>query len=226
MKKLHLIPSEKPSSLFKVNNELQLTRKYDFYNGAKYQNIYITNSEEIKEGDYNVPSDFSKISDISKTSKEDLQVVNEKNNGYKKIILTTDQDLIADGVQAISDEFLEWFVKNPSCEEVEVEPLLSNNGKALFGYKIIIPEEEPYDRTYQPILLSDVEKSTQETLELPDEIIFANEVKQISEYDKGRWYGRIEGAKWQQENILQLLKDNDYQDEPVFELLTEQFKKK
>lgn len=34
------------------------------------------------------------------------------------------------------------------------------------------------------------------------------------------------GAKWQQENILQLLKDNDYQDEPVFELLTEQFKKK
>jgi hypothetical protein len=36
-----------------------------------------------------------------------------------KIILTTDQDLIKDGVQAIDDEFLEWFVKNPSCEEVE-----------------------------------------------------------------------------------------------------------
>jgi hypothetical protein len=36
----------------------------------------------------------------------------------------------------------------------------------------------------------------------------------------------IQGAKWQQENILQLLKDNDYQDEPVFELLTEQFKNK
>lgn len=36
----------------------------------------------------------------------------------------------------------------------------------------------------------------------------------------------VAGAKWQQENILQLLKDNDYDDEPVFELLTEQFKKK
>ena len=40
--------------------------------------------------------------------------------GSKKIILTTDQDLIKDGVQAIEDEFLQWFVKNPSCEWVEV----------------------------------------------------------------------------------------------------------
>jgi hypothetical protein len=38
--------------------------------------------------------------------------------GYKKIILTTDQSL--DGVQAIDDEFLQWIVKNPSCDEVEV----------------------------------------------------------------------------------------------------------
>ena len=38
----------------------------------------------------------------------------------KKIILTTDQDLIKDGVQAIDDDFLEWFVKNPSCEVVDV----------------------------------------------------------------------------------------------------------
>ena len=39
---------------------------------------------------------------------------------FKKIILTTDQDLIADGVQAIDDEFLEWFVKNPSCENIPI----------------------------------------------------------------------------------------------------------
>jgi hypothetical protein len=30
----------------------------------------------------------------------------------KKIILTTDLDLIKDGVQSIDNEFLEWFVKN------------------------------------------------------------------------------------------------------------------
>jgi hypothetical protein len=41
--------------------------------------------------------------------------------GYKKIILTDNKDLIKDGVQAIDDEFLEWFVKNPSCESAMVE---------------------------------------------------------------------------------------------------------
>jgi hypothetical protein len=62
----------------------------------------------------------------------------EVRKDYKKIILTTDQDLIKDGVQAIPDDFLEWFVKNPSCEFVEVEELISNNGNAFYGYKIII----------------------------------------------------------------------------------------
>ena len=41
------------------------------------------------------------------------------NNKPRKIILTTDQSL--NGVQAIGDTFLEWFVKNPSCEKIEVE---------------------------------------------------------------------------------------------------------
>ena len=59
-----------------------------------------------------------------------------------------------------------------------------------------------YDRTYQPIILSDVEEPKQETLELPVEINFANEIEQISEYDKGRWYGRVEGVKWQQERTF------------------------
>jgi hypothetical protein len=49
-----------------------------------------------------------------------FEKLHDKSN-YKKIILTTDQDLIKDGVQAIDDEFLEWFVKNPSCEEVEIK---------------------------------------------------------------------------------------------------------
>ena len=66
-----------------------------------------------------------------------------------KIILTTNKLLIKDGVQAIDNEFLEWFVKNPSCEEVEVK---MNQGRYFdYGgnvhitnaYKIIIPKEEP-----------------------------------------------------------------------------------
>ena len=59
----------------------------------------------------------------------------------KKIIITTDQDLIKDGVQAIDDEFLEWFVKNPSCESVDIGTSLLNgkDGYGYYGkYKIII----------------------------------------------------------------------------------------
>jgi hypothetical protein len=64
--------------------------------------------------------------------------------------MTTDQDLIADGVQAIDGEFLEWFVNNSSCEEVEVDRDEREVGNHLGGavtqygdYKIIIPQEEP-----------------------------------------------------------------------------------
>ncbi len=80
--------------------------------------------------------------------------VNEHKDYYKKIILTTDQDLIKDGVQVIDDEFLEWFVKNPSCENVKaelIEEIPSGFTFGMFGndepptelvYKIIIPKEE------------------------------------------------------------------------------------
>ena len=56
------------------------------------------------------------------------------------IILTTDQDLIENGVQAIDDDFLEWFVENPSCERVKVEDY---GNLYNFRYLILIPKEEP-----------------------------------------------------------------------------------
>ena len=46
----------------------------------------IVSDEEIKEGDFNVPSDFDRTSDISITSDEDLEVVNDRFHGYKKVI--------------------------------------------------------------------------------------------------------------------------------------------
>jgi hypothetical protein len=76
------------------------------------QNIYITNDEHPK------PNNFYFDFENQKVKKCETGYYNK---GSKKIILTTDQDLIKDGVQEIDDEFLEWFVKNPSCEEVEVD---------------------------------------------------------------------------------------------------------
>jgi ssDNA-binding Zn-finger/Zn-ribbon topoisomerase 1 len=79
------------------------------------QNIYITSDEEIKEGDWLL------IIDDFETYVHKHKGDNLPTTYHKKIILTTDQDLIKNGVQAIGDEFLEWFVKNPSCEFVEVK---------------------------------------------------------------------------------------------------------
>ena len=134
------------------------------------QNIYITSDEEIKEGDWVFNFEYNYI----------VQYNSEKHDNkfwYKKIILTTDQDLIKDGVQAIDDEFLEWFVKNPSCEEVDIKRnylgskclkcgFIENHDEVdtkdcpkchnttyehLYNNKIVIPQEEPKKETTQAI---------------------------------------------------------------------------
>ena len=88
---------------------------------------------------------------------------------YKKIIMTTDKSINVlcscgkdcgakeSGVQKIDDEFLEWFVKNPSCEEVKLDSICKCTSCGSFVksscdyaykcnpqifYKIIIPKEE------------------------------------------------------------------------------------
>ena len=109
--------------------------------GDSYQHIYITSNEEIKEGDW--VFNFEYIYIVQYDSKK-----HDSKFWYKKIILTTDQDLIKDGVQAIDDEFLEWFVKNPSCEEVEIEKY-GYMPEEPYDYKIIIPKEEPKQETLE-----------------------------------------------------------------------------
>ena len=96
------------------------------------EKIYITSDEEIKFNDY--------ITDGQ------IQSLSCSLSGKKKIIMTTDQDLIKDGVQAIDDTFLEWFVKNPSCEEVEVDNNWNYPLDKSWEYKIIIPKEEQKQR--------------------------------------------------------------------------------
>jgi hypothetical protein len=161
MKNIHLLPTDKPSRVYKhLGRELKHTVRYFEQKGLLCinQNIYITSDEEIK-GDwvYYENGDLKGIYKIVNSQRPKTMVL-------KKIILTTDQDLIADGVQAIDDEFLEWFVKNPSCEEVEVEnekvhvgwePDYSYEDLGIDGsknvyhdfYKIIIPQEKPKQET-------------------------------------------------------------------------------
>jgi hypothetical protein len=103
------------------------------------RHIHITNDEEIKEGGYVFWE--GKIYKYRDFMKMRTPVYTD----YFSIILTTDTDLIKDGVQAIDDEFLEWFVKNPSCEFVNIRPFKKFEGENEVEpiYKIIIPKEEP-----------------------------------------------------------------------------------
>jgi len=169
------------SHLFYHNCTKKFSYKIDKYNECKKskcrhpQHIYITSDEKIKDVDYrlNIQRDYFKKSD-----KEGLDYYNKRNDVFKKIILTTDKDLIADGVQPIDDEFLEWFVKNPSCERVEVESW-QTKGEWDIDYKIIIPKEEPKQETLEEI----------------------RKYAELSYYNGDEINAFVNGAKWQQERM-------------------------
>ena len=152
MKNIHVIPTDKPSRLHysKVKTENEIAYKLILKSElskcndgllSSQRNIYITSDEEIK-GYGEVVFDIKN----NKVVKWEHPIATTTPY-FKKIILSTDQDLIKDGVQAIDDDFLEWFVKNPSCEEVEVKDVFKSSpigfGNAFDYYKIIIPKEEP-----------------------------------------------------------------------------------
>ena len=167
MKNIHVIPTDKPILDGSINYILKCIKEFKIYNKQykigdildelswdfdssywKPQNIYITSNEEIKKGDYMLTPHQGVI----KWEGDNKHLLKEY---CKKVILTTDLDLIKDGIQAIDDEFLEWFVNNPSCEEVEViRGLFNSKGEKVsiidswryystcVWYKIIIPKEE------------------------------------------------------------------------------------
>ena len=160
MKNIHILPADKPSNLFKdIKNKLMFNKDWiEIPIGRANQHIYITSDEEIKEKRLRFIMDNREgmcglIHQVSVVLDSKI---------CPKIILTTDQDLIKDGVQAIDDEFLEWFVKNPSCEQVEVQNdylLWKNSEKEKLSdcYKIIIPKEEPMKQTAVDWLVDKVE---------------------------------------------------------------------
>jgi hypothetical protein len=126
-----------------------------------FQHIYITSDEEIKEGDWCLGMDGI-FQYKGKVNLPDVELP-------KKIILTTDPTLIEDGVQSIDDEFLEWFVKNSSCEFVVIDwSFLSKN---LYGWKIIIPQEEPKQKDEKVTPMNDLLQDLKDTkLSIQDSI--------------------------------------------------------
>jgi hypothetical protein len=101
MKNIHLLPTtkEQHSIVRKHTGLLLIQTPLKEYSGTKL-NIYITNDEFKQKTDWVIYKDV-----ITKLEVGD----NELFHLGKKIILTTDQDLIKDGVQAIEDKYNETF---------------------------------------------------------------------------------------------------------------------
>jgi hypothetical protein len=171
MKNIFVLPTDRPSRLGLNNGIVEYAQLFGFEFFDKNKNFrhnpvnnHITSDEEPKHLDYYI----TKIKDSNGERYSVGQRLDTNDSDYsncKKIILTTDPKLIADGVQSIDDEFLQWFVKNPSCEYVEVTndllikkdgitELMKNEYYQKFpeelpycvfinDYKIITPKEEP-----------------------------------------------------------------------------------
>ena len=194
MKNIHLLPTDKPSRLrYNLSNVLVFTKEFCRNYGKQVnRNIYITSDEGIK--------DIRPYK--GKWQLEKGQILNKFPNYLtdlsecKLVIMTTDQDLIKNGVQAIDDDFLEWYVKNPSCEYVDLIGLRKEKGYEFLEYEIIIPKEE---QDYTALLKQVGTK--QETLEEFAERLFPNKME---EYDIF-----LMGAKWQQEQNKNLYSEED-----------------
>jgi hypothetical protein len=219
MKNLHLIATDKPSRLrYNASNVLVLTgESYRDYGKLDNQHIYIT-SDEISGFENNI---WVILGTRIWLWQSNMALVS--NNKPKKIILTTDQDLIKDGIQSIDDEFLEWFVNNPSCESVEVDKNWNYPLDNRWEYKIRIPQEEPktgYVKSETEFsgvefTLKDGSKQfvpKQETLEEAAERLYPtdpgvpienlNKLQLIKHLNNARKKGGfIEGANWQAERM-------------------------
>lgn len=215
MKNIHVLPTDKPSRLYsngKYYKDANSTMAMDWYissAGYKPQNIYITSDEEIKEGNYyldrlihplltTVPLKHSG----HEYSNGDMPNIIQSTAGTtspittsQKIILTTDPTLIADGIQAIDDEFLQWFVTKANdsgkpVDIVQIESVFEKEknltgmvGNPMYlkifkGYKIIIPEQSTKDR----ILSETSEETRQKAKDYADSLVKKQETNIISDW--------------------------------------------
>jgi hypothetical protein len=149
MKNIFLIPTENSSRL-SIKDGVLILHRQQWRKGT--QNIHITSDSKFVREEYITDG----IEAIKATPKlVDAQGLVDRRD-WKKILMTTDPDLIKDGVHPIGEEFLQWFVENPTCIKVEVvyglfnpmgrqvdpNDLGQNHSKCVWKYKIITTKEE------------------------------------------------------------------------------------
>lgn len=206
MKNVHLLQTETYPA------KLQLDRDYGtltildepcVINGQDFvgANLYITSNELYTVGWY-----LDNNNHITKTITDQKSYWEHKQN-WKKIILTTDPRLIKDGVQALDDEFLNWFIKNQKREIPIITTIVNNESHYTtnIGFKVPKIKEPKQDLEKEMFEL-------EEQLDIPSHLRWHNskpKQETLEEFINSQpYYGSctteylegIEvGAKWQQE---------------------------
>lgn len=223
-KNIFILPTTEPSQVYlvKSTNALGITsnnpESMEHYgSGTNNQHIYITNKDPYYTGDWvkNVTIDLEVP---FKLDNYGVMYTASAPCNFEKVVLTSDPKLIADGIAGIDIEFLRLLkdkkLQDISTVEVEQTPLLSNNGRALFGYKytpIIPSKEEPKKRIVilagedsleqereRGITITPVNK--QETPEEAGEKLYPNRECFLHRFQDIERKAFAEGVKWQKYN--------------------------
>lgn len=180
MKNIFILPTEKPSKLVLRNadNKLVLHTPITQWYG-KSQELYITSDEQIQEGDW-VYHSSGYISNVLGFNLDAIKLMDAQRwtKNCKKIVLTTDQYLIKDSVQAIDYDFLLWYIKNPSCEYVDVASELKAFDKNGFCVSSAISEDDYTKNIYYIVPKVESKENPTTTVVREDMKIVSKDVRQ------------------------------------------------
>ena len=110
MKNLHVLPTDHPSRLrYNIKTKIWELNEFPKYHTdiKSAHNIYVTSDEEIKMQDWCITAKGNLLQMIEGDTALGFALL-----GCKKIILTTDQDLINDGIEQISEDTLLKIVEH------------------------------------------------------------------------------------------------------------------
>jgi hypothetical protein len=168
-KNIFLLETQNPGMpLFKRGNSLgyiPLSEDHELGN-LRYFNIYITNDEKAADGDwclattlcnsgYGIRESVFKMDPEQRDAMEFLG--GQEKSGVLKIVITSDPDLMGDGVSEVHIKFIEWLLKNPEERRIQVVKKSVNVikkgrgcAKLTNGYRVLIPREPkvwPYSKS-------------------------------------------------------------------------------
>ena len=165
MKNVHLLQTETSPAKLQLDRDYGTLTIWDepcVSNGQDFvgANLYITSNEEIQIDEwcfeiYNRESTAVAPRFIDENNntwwlRQINMNVSADDANCKKIILTTDPRLIKDGVQALDDEFLEWFIKNQKREIPIITTTVNNESHYTtnIGFESWRKETPEQERSY------------------------------------------------------------------------------